>query len=49
LIGRAGAYFKNVNTLGYSFNGVAGFTGTKTAGTCVFTIQGGIITKVTGC
>jgi len=49
LIGRAGAYFKNVNTLGYSFNGVAGFTGTKTVGTCVFTIQGGIITKVTGC
>jgi hypothetical protein len=26
-----------------------GFTGTKTVGTCVFTIIGGIITNVTGC
>lgn len=26
-----------------------GFTGTKTAGTCVLTITGGIITNVTGC
>jgi hypothetical protein len=32
-----------------SVNGVAGFSGTKTAGTCVFTIVNGIITKVTGC
>jgi hypothetical protein len=30
-------------------NGVSGFTGTKTAGRCVFTITSGIITKVTGC
>ena len=34
---------------GYKFNGTAGFTGTKTAGSCVLTIQGGIITNVTGC
>jgi hypothetical protein len=27
----------------------AGYTGTKTAGSCVFTISGGIITNVTGC
>jgi hypothetical protein len=26
-----------------------GFTGTKTAGSCVFTITNGIITNVTGC
>lgn len=26
-----------------------GFTGTKTAGTCIFTISNGIITNVTGC
>jgi subtilisin family serine protease len=34
-----------------SFNsgGTAGFTGTKTAGSCTFTIQGGIITNVSGC
>lgn len=34
---------------GFRFNGTSGFTGTKTAGTCVLTIQGGIITNVTGC
>ena len=27
----------------------AGFTGTKTAGSCVLTILGGVITNVTGC
>jgi hypothetical protein len=33
----------------YSVNGTAGFTGTKVAGSCHFTIAGGIITNVTGC
>lgn len=36
-------------TGGYYANGVAGFTGTKVAGTCTFNISGGIITSVTGC
>jgi hypothetical protein len=50
-IGRNGSLRgQSVNSvLGFQFNGTAGFTGTKTAGTCVFTIQGGIITNVTGC
>lgn len=34
---------------GFSFNGTSGFTGTKVAGSCTLTIQGGIITNVTGC
>lgn len=34
---------------GFSFSGTPGVTVTKTAGTCVLTIQGGIITSVTGC
>lgn len=34
---------------GFGFGATNGFTGTKTAGTCVFTIQGGIITAVSGC
>jgi hypothetical protein len=34
---------------GIKFKGTTGFTGTKTSGSCVFTIQGGIITNVTGC
>jgi hypothetical protein len=34
---------------GYKYNGTAGFTGTKKAGSCVLTIEGGIITNVTGC
>ena len=34
---------------GFKYNGTSGFTGTKTAGSCVMTIQGGIITNVTGC
>jgi hypothetical protein len=39
-----------INALtGFEFNGTAGYTGTKTAGSCVLTIQGGIITNVTGC
>ena len=33
----------------YQINSVAGFSGTKTAGLCTFTIVGGIITNVTGC
>jgi hypothetical protein len=33
----------------YKVSGVAGFNGTKTAGSCVLTISGGIITNVTGC
>jgi hypothetical protein len=39
--------FNAVN--GFQFNGTAGFTGIRTVGTCVFTVQGGIITNVTGC
>jgi hypothetical protein len=38
-----------VNAIGFQSSGVAGFTGTKTAGSCVLTISGGIITNVTGC
>jgi hypothetical protein len=38
-----------VNAASYQAAGTAGFTGTKTAGSCVFTIQSGIITNVTGC
>ena len=34
---------------GFSANGTPGFTGTKTAGSCILTIEGGIITNVTGC
>lgn len=34
---------------GFQYNGTAGYSGTKTAGSCVLTIQGGIITNVTGC
>ena len=34
---------------GFQYNGTSGYTGTKTAGSCTFTIQGGIITNVTGC
>jgi hypothetical protein len=40
----------SLNVLGgYKVSGAAGFTGTKTAGSCVFTINSGIITNVTGC
>lgn len=41
----------NITTSGntYQYLGVAGFTGTKVAGSCTFTINGGIITNVTGC
>jgi hypothetical protein len=39
-----------VNSVGgFQSNGTPGFTGTKTAGGCVFSISGGIITNVTGC
>jgi len=34
---------------GYLINGVSGFTGTKVAGSCTFTLAGGIITGVSGC
>jgi hypothetical protein len=34
---------------GFSVPGGAGYTGTKTAGACTLTIQGGIITGVGGC
>jgi hypothetical protein len=37
------------NMWGFSVNGVVGYSGTKTAGSCVLTIKGGIITGVTGC
>jgi hypothetical protein len=38
-----------INALHFSVNGTVGFTGTKTIGACVFTIQSGIITSITGC
>lgn len=38
-----------VNASGFKVSGTAGYTGTKTAGSCVLTITGGIITSVTGC
>ena len=38
-----------VRGTGFNAGGTAGFTGTKTAGSCVLTISGGIITNVTGC
>jgi hypothetical protein len=34
---------------GFKYSGTAGFSGTKTAGSCTLTIQGGIITNVSGC
>jgi hypothetical protein len=40
------------NTIGITGGGVLstkGFTGTKTAGSCTFTIVSGVITNVTGC
>lgn len=49
------ADFDNIHLSGIAalssvtINGTAGFTGTKTAGSCVFTIQSGVITNVTGC
>lgn len=42
-------YNGNVNAAGYKAAGTAGFSGTKTAGSCTLTISGGIITNVTGC
>lgn len=38
-----------VNATSYKVGGTAGFSGTKTAGACTFTISGGVITNVTGC
>ena len=39
----------SVSAASFSIGGTAGFSGTKTAGSCVLTIAGGIITNVTGC
>lgn len=36
-------------TTGYQINGVSGYTGAKTAGSCSLTVVGGIITNITGC
>lgn len=50
--GCTGATAKITHTGDATFNSVSavnGFTGTKTAGACVFTITSGIITNVTGC
>jgi len=38
-----------LNNIGFSQITSTGFTGTKTAGPCTFTIENGIITNVTGC
>jgi DdrB-like nuclease len=34
---------------GFEVNGTAGFSGTKTAGSCVLTLVGGVVTTITGC
>lgn len=36
-------------TTGYQSAGVPGFSGTKTAGSCIFVFSGGILTSVSGC
>jgi hypothetical protein len=41
--------FANFNGASFSVGGTAGYSGTKTAGSCVLTISGGIITAVSGC
>jgi hypothetical protein len=38
-----------LGTTGFLVNGVAGYTGTKTAGSCTLTVSGGIITNISGC
>jgi hypothetical protein len=38
-----------INANKYQLGGTPGFTGTKTGAACIFTIQGGLITNVTGC
>ena len=38
-----------VNASAFSVNSTAGFTGSKVAGSCTFTITSGIITAVSGC
>ena len=38
-----------ITAAGVNINHAAGFTGTKTAGSCTFEINGGIITGVSGC
>lgn len=49
------ALFKDIQSSGVAalsavtVKGIPGFTGTKVAGRCVFTIKSGIITKVAGC
>jgi hypothetical protein len=45
----AGTPMAKLNATGLTMNGVAGFSGTKTAGSCVMTIANGVITNVTGC
>jgi len=49
LSGSSANFSVPLNASSFSVGGVAGFTGTKTAGSCVLTISGGIITNVTGC
>lgn len=44
-----GTGVKLPNGYGFTVNGAAGFSGSKTAGSCTFTISGGIITAVAGC
>jgi hypothetical protein len=39
----------NINTADLFINGIQGFSGTKVAGSCTFTIEDGIVTDVTGC
>lgn len=37
------------NPAAFSVNGVPGFTGSKTVGSCTITVSSGIVTNITGC
>jgi hypothetical protein len=41
--------YGQVDAAAYKSGGTAGYTGTKTAGTCVITFKSGLVTNVTGC
>jgi hypothetical protein len=43
------SFIKPISAPSFQISGTAGFSGTKTAGTCVLTISGGLIVGVSGC
>ena len=47
--GKDGIQFGSMDAAAYGSHRTAGFSGTKTAGSCRFTITNGIITAVAGC